>query len=355
MPYPTPHPAVSPRFADLSEFIKQQRPDSTSDGPATLSSGQLHGDSIQHVNRASNFGDNFSFPVARGLFSSPTNFGHIQRTLSSVFNAKSHVYGSTFFGKKAFYTHEFDFKKEPLHPSDRRKIRFGLKGLVDFIIQLDVDNLKTCLLDKDTAVSKFTVHRSPQQNFQVPPDSCLGLIKRSNPSKCQIIFEILERITSNLNFSQSMGEFLASDGQIETTKLVVSEALKRGPDLGQFLRGGPFASCAQVYRNLSSKFDFDAAFFMSLKQTTLKDTVHEKQNQKKYSRPREFAQPRFAVGYCFKFQKSGECNIRNCFFKHQCADCHEKDHGAHECRKNKTRDVDKKPRARLPFNPTDRS
>ena len=63
----------------------------------------------------------------------------------------------------------------------------------------------------------------------------------------------------------SMAELLASDGAIESSKLVISEALKSGPDLGQFLRGGSFAACAQVYRNLSSKFDYDAAFFSKTK------------------------------------------------------------------------------------------
>ena len=158
-----------------------------------------------------------------------------------------------------------------------------------------------------------------------------------------------------------MAEYHASDGSIETTKLVVSDALKKGPDLGQFLRGGPFASCAQIYRNLSSKFDFDAAFFLSLKQETLKKLSEGKgtqSNKPSYSRPRNFDQPRFPRGFCFAFQRVGICNHRSCTFRYECSDCHSRDHGADECRKKKSEnsdskqsDSDKKPRARLPFNP----
>ena len=59
-----------------------------------------------------------------------------------------------------------------------------------------------------------------------------------------------------------MSENLASDGAIEAVKIELIEAIRRGPDLGKFLRGGTFASCVRIYRNLSSRHDFDAAYFM---------------------------------------------------------------------------------------------
>ena len=61
---------------------------------------------------------------------------------------------------------------------------------------------------------------------------------------------ILKRVISNMHFPQSKSCFLAS-GAIEAAKIVVTEAVKRGPDLASFLRGESFASCIQVYRNLS--------------------------------------------------------------------------------------------------------
>ena len=74
---------------------------------------------------------------------------------SALFYPQNHVYGSIFFGKKCFYGDEFNFKNGPFHPADRRKIRIGLKIIADSIIQLVVENLKTCLFEKDSAVADF--------------------------------------------------------------------------------------------------------------------------------------------------------------------------------------------------------
>ena len=41
-----------------------------------------------------------------------------------------------------------DTKARLKNNTDRRKFRFGLKSNVDFLIQLDLESLKTCLLDK---------------------------------------------------------------------------------------------------------------------------------------------------------------------------------------------------------------
>lgn len=358
MPFPTPHPAASSLFTGLSDLIKKPASQSGHDGPMGLGSGQCDDFSSKNVNLSNNLNPNFTIPMARSLFSPPSKFSNIQRSLHSLYAAKSYVYGSTFFGRKAFYASEFDFQKQPVHPHDRRKIRFGLKGLVDFVIQLDLENLKTCLYEPDSAVAKFTENHFVQPDLQFSPDSCMGLIYRTNPSKCILINQIFERLSSNLNFSQSMGEFLASDGSIETTKLVISEALKRGPDLGQFLRGGPFASCAQIYQNLSSKYDFDAAFFLALKQANSRNDnqLRSAQNAKvNYPRVRDFGKPRFTSGFCFKFQRWGRCNSNVCFFKHECADCGSKDHGADDCRRRKNQISEKGPRARIPFIPSNNS
>ena len=140
-----------------------------------------------------------------------------------------------------------------------------------------------------------------------------------------------------MHFTQTMGEFFALDGSIESSKLVISEALKRGPDLGNFLRGGPFASCAQVYRNLSSKFDFDAAYFLSAKSPNFWEKANEGYPRSSSGNSSNIFQ--YPVGYCFKFQKSGECHIRDCMFKHYCSTCKSSNHGADKCvrtsRKNK--------------------
>ena len=130
-----------------------------------------------------------------------------------------------------------------------------------------------------------------------------------------------------------MTEFFACDGSIESSKLVISEALNRGPDLGNFLRGGPFASSAQVYRNLSSKFDFDAAYFLCAKNKAGKTSNFGGSGKASNTY-------QYPIGYCFKFQKSAECNVRTCLFKHYCATCEATDHGADTCRKRARRNRD---------------
>ena len=272
MPVPTPKPSISTMFSGLKDLVQNVSSRPAVKGPGENRSGSNDMFLGQEIFDSSNTSHNVDIPMARSLFSSPKNFSKIRRSLSSIFTAKSYVFCSTFFGQKSFYGDEFDFKKEPLHPNKRRQIRFGLKSIVDFIIQLDAENLKTCLLREDSNVKNFVEAQDNPHESRFSPNSFFGLMYRTNPKKCNHIFEILERIVSNLHFSQSMGEFLASNQTIESSKLVLSEAVKRGPDLGGFLRGGPFASCAQVYRHLSSRFDFDMAYARSSKNNTQRNS-----------------------------------------------------------------------------------
>ena len=138
LPFPTPQPAVSQMFEDFGQFVRKSSIRHVSKGNGGT------GESPNIKNLHTNFkeervdGYEHELPMSRSLFSSPSKFTNIQRSLYS----KSFVYSANFFGTKKFYSDEFDFKKTPLHPSDRRKIRFGLKSLVDFVIQLDLYNLK---------------------------------------------------------------------------------------------------------------------------------------------------------------------------------------------------------------------
>ena len=102
-----------------------------------------------------------------------------------------------FSGKKNFYAEEFDFKKDPIHPEDRRKIRFGLKSAVDFITQLDVENLRSCLYEPDSGVAEFREFRENTSASHVDPDSFFAMMNRANPAKSKLIQEIIDRISSN--------------------------------------------------------------------------------------------------------------------------------------------------------------
>ena len=133
---------------------------------------------------------------------------------------------------------------------------------------------------------------------------------------------ILERIISNMHFTQSMSGFLASEDAIEAAKTVVSEAVRRGPNLGNFLRGGSFASCVQVYRSLSSRFDADRYFFLNKKWSVQKKNPLYKTTDSRFPYP---------TGYCYKFQKTNSCALTDCQFKHKCSNCYSKNHGAESC------------------------
>ena len=153
----------------------------------------------------------------------------------------------------------------------------------------------------------------------------------ANPRKFKRMFAILERLISNLHCAQSMNEYFASENAIEAAKLVMSEAIKKGPDFGNFLRGGSFASCVQVYRNLSSKFDHDAAYFSHLRNNRLEVNQNQVRSPRQHEERRYFP---FPIGYCYRFQRNSECRIDNCRFTHACSLCHEKNHGAIHCSKN---------------------
>ena len=84
----------------------------------------------------------------RILFKTLKKFPHFRKSLPSINSAHAFKYGSRSYGKKRWYTETFDVVTGLKSNADRRKFRFGLKSNVDFLIQLDLESLKACLLDK---------------------------------------------------------------------------------------------------------------------------------------------------------------------------------------------------------------
>ena len=320
MPVPTPRPNVSQLFEELGNCIR--KPQKNEGVHSGTNKGTFNEEVLSNINRENHVNYSFSSPIKRSLFSDPSKFSHIQRSLSSLHLAKSHVYSNNFFGQKRFFGEEFDFSKAPLHPRDRRKVRFGLKSIVDFIVQLDLHNLKELLTEPEVRVEQFTDRLTFGENTQFSDDSFFGFLRRVNPEKCRRLHLIVERIISNMHFSQSMSGFLASEDVIEAPKIVVTEAVKRGPDLGSFLRGGSFAACVQVYRNLASKFDSDKAFFINSNSQKSNSTRAYKRFGGRFPYP---------TGFCYTFQKTNSCTFRGCRFKHVCTNCESKNHGRENC------------------------
>ena len=155
---PTPQPKESSLIDELGQLLRKKSTNRNTVGSNDQGSGKLNVDEYNFLSLQPKLKFQFDSHLERSLFTSPNSASHIRRSLSSINSAKSFVYGSTFFGDKKFYADEFDFKSGPLHPSDRRKIRFGLKSIADFVTQLDLHHLKSSFVESDPTVEKFSEH-----------------------------------------------------------------------------------------------------------------------------------------------------------------------------------------------------
>ena len=274
------------------------------------------------------------------MFMSSKNYHFIKKSLSSVNSARAQSYSSCFFGNEKWYCEDFDFEKLLLHPNDRRKIRFGLKSNVDFLIQLDLQNLKDCLAN-DAHNSENFLDRLSNKNPTTSGNSLLGMMQAAAPSKAKDIVEILSRIESNLHFSQSLNEFFATNQKINSARLVILEAMKKGPDIGAILRGGSFAAAANAYLHVTSPFDYETAYFRygstdNLIQTYNRNPRTSTRNsgsathistsrRTNTNRPKRF-------GYCFRFNGGDRCSFGNqCQYTHRCSNCESPRHGENRC------------------------
>ena len=103
--------------------------------------------------------------INRKLFEKNDRFGHIHKSLSSLNSAKSLQYGSIFFGIQKWYTDDFNVSQKMQTNVDRRKFRFGLKSNVDFLIQLDIENLIFYLTTKGEKSSESCIPKQKLTPF----------------------------------------------------------------------------------------------------------------------------------------------------------------------------------------------
>ena len=207
------------------------------------------------------------------MFKSWEKYQFVKRSLSSINAARSQLYSSCFFGNEKWYTESCDFEKIIIHPIERRKFRFGLKSCVEFLIHLDIQNLRDCLSNDNYQAENF-LNRLNDTNPLLTGNSLLGMMKAAAPSKTTKIIEILDRIESNLHFSQRLNEFFATNQKINPARLVILEVMKKGPNMGAVLRGGSFASAANAYLHLRNLYDHDSAFFNLAQEVILaRDTL----------------------------------------------------------------------------------
>ena len=188
----------------------------------------------------------------------------------------------------------------------------GLKGLVDFINQLNIMDLEKIfnkgepegfkLLKIPTPVSPETFCKYLEH---VPP---LKLIEFVNQKKAKNIRKAIKKISSLAHFGQSMTDYFARDDALEPALAVICEVLRDSDDIGGLLdkKAASFLSLAQPYEKERSAEDHDM---------TSRKKVFKTANQKPA---------------CFSFQK-GVCYFKNCHYKHECTKCGSGSHGANKC------------------------
>ena len=255
------------------------------------------------------------------LFSNLKLYPKLRQSLNSVNSARAYKYGSRAFGQKSWYTENFDIATGLKSNADRRKFRFGLKSNVDFLIQLDIEGLKQCLSDKTFSPN----HVPPGANLST--GSFLDTMRILDPNRFRKFCTIFNRIQANLDFTQSLSDYFATDEMLEPALLVISDAIRRGLNLRTTLRGGSVAANAQMYRHRAPASDRE----FSSRRPPTRDRRTENTSPTFRKRPSTFARAKYPVGTCWSFQSNNECNKSDCTYDHSCCHCFSKKHGKASC------------------------
>ena len=250
--------------------------------------------------------------------------------IENLHAARAHKYGHAHFGPKYWYKESLNLAKKWKSQDDRRKFRVGLKGLVDFLNQLNIMDLEKLLNNGEP--EGFNLLKIPGPMAPETLCSCLEstppikMIEFINKVKAADILKLVGKISSLAHFSQSMADYFARDDALEPALAVVCEVLRTSQDVGGVLekRAATFMSLAQPYDKHRSSADRDAIL---------------SKNTGKYSAAGLPARRR---GFCYSFQ-TDECKSKFCTFRHACKRCGSSTHGERRCdkkrrRKSKSRD-----------------
>ena len=316
-PWPSPHPNTDSWSTELA---------------SRLGETQLAGNIFQiskdfsSRNAQGSVQDTPAINQERLLFNELKSFPNLRKSLASVNLAKSYEYGSKTFGKKSWYREDFDVGRTLRENQDRRAFRFGLKSNVDFLIQLDLENLRACLLEKKTLSTHIP---SSELHPKIPDGSFFSLMKTMDNTKFGRFCSIFNRLISNVNFTQSLSEYFATDDMLEPALSVIAEAIRSGPDLGSILRGGSFSASSLTYRNRASYSDHDQSP-KTYRSSRSSQNVRSSNNSRRSSSK---IKSEYKFGYCFDFQEFGICKRSKCKYFHQCCICDSFAHGQTSCDK----------------------
>ena len=148
---------------------------------------------------------------------------------------------------------------------------------------------------------------------------------------------VLKKIQANLEFTQSLSEYFATDDMLEPALLVVSETIRRNLNLEQSLRGGSVSAHALLYRHRASPRDHDFArrhsFAAPRTQKFVRVRNEVPSSYANFPPPglRKTPTPVFPIGTCWRFQTTSMCPMENCRYDHTCCHCHSESHGKRSC------------------------
>ena len=174
----------------------------------------------------------------------------------------------------------------------------------------------------------------------LPPQSLsdgsfLSILNSTDPNRCKQFCEILDRISDNLEFTQSLAEYFATDDMLEPALMLITETLRKDPNLRKYLHGGSFASNAMVYRHRASPRDHDlrtprpAAGPRRIPRFPPGLRTHTSAHNTKTKQAQRYKQ--HAYGYCFRFQNTNDCEVPECIYMHKCSKCNSISHGECTC------------------------
>ena len=280
-----------------------------------------------------NASSKFNFEHFEQIFKKVQTDPLARSRLENLHAARAHKYGHAHYGPKSWYKESTALAKKFRSQADRRKFRVGLKGLIDFLNQLNIMDLENSF--QEGVSEGFNLFKIPTpvhpENFckyleNVP---VMKLIEFVNSQKAVKIQKLLSKISSLAHFSQSMADYFAHDDALEPALAAVCEVLRNTEDVGSVLekRAATFLSLAQPYDKLRSEEDRDA----------VKEFKSKKWTEQKTSKNRLKALT------CNKFQK-GLCRIKNCIYGHRCALCDSHRHGSIDCPRKKSRSREQKSR-----------
>ena len=242
--------------------------------------------------------------------------------IENLHAARAHKYGHAHFGAKFWYKEALNLSKKFKSQADRRKFRIGLKGLVDFLNQLNIKDLEKLLQDGELAgfkMLKMPVPMSPEAMCSyLKPAPPIKIIECMNKKKAADILKLVGKIASLAHFSQSMAEYFARDDALEPALAAVCEVLRTSQDVGGVLekRATSFMGLAQPFDKHRSAADRDACFKTDFSKRSGRTTSSE--------------------GLCWRFQKQF-CNAEKCSFIHKCSKCGSTNHGESKCKRRKRR------------------